>query len=74
MAFLANAISDETFGRIAKDVHLAKTNGFICQDLFENWVEFKKEHGYPLTEEESKSKPSIKSSLKDLFQTLADKL
>ncbi len=76
MAFLVNAISNEVFGEIAKDVYLAKKNPLILDDLLEKWQEFKKEHNWPLTEEEAKteSKSSIKSSLKDLFQTLADKL
>ena len=42
--------------------------------LEHKWLEYAKEHGIIKEEEEKSDKSSIKSSLKDLLQTLADKL
>lgn len=74
MALLANGVKDKEFLNISQHTHAAATNPLIMKALLDKWQDFKKEHGYPISEEEAKSKPSIESSLKDLFQALADKL
>lgn len=74
MALLANAIQEESWYEVIKAVNIAKTNPLVLGDLLDMWKEFKKEHGFPMDEEEQEKKSSIKSSLKDLLQTLADKL
>ncbi|MDE6742087.1 MAG: hypothetical protein K2J58_07130 [Muribaculaceae bacterium] len=73
-ALLANTIQEECWGEVIKAVHFVKTNPLALETLLETWTEFKKEHGFPIYEREQEKKSSVRSSLKDLFQTLADKL
>ena len=74
MALLANTIQSEAYDEIVKGVFLPKNNPLIAEGLLDTWKEFKKEHGFPMGEEEHEKKSSVMSSLKDLLQTLADKL
>lgn len=75
IALLANTIKREIYDEIVKGVFLAKNEPLAAEQLLETWKEFKKEHGYPMDEEgEPSDKPSINNFLKNLFQTLADKL
>lgn len=75
MALLANTYKDETFAEVIKATYLVKGNPVALGDLLDTWKEFKKEHGYPMDEEEeSEKKSDLKSTIKDFLHALADKL
>lgn len=75
MALLANMLRDDSYAELVKAAYLVKKNPLMLGTLLEEWAEFKKEHGWPMDEgKEPENKEGVKSFLKDLFKTIADKL
>lgn len=66
-------LEDETVKKMVNAVHEATEDPVKGLLIESKWIEYAKEHGI-IKEVEKSDKSSIKSSLKDLFQTLADKL
>lgn len=75
ISLLANTYKDENWAEVVKAAYLIKDNPLALRELIETWKEFKKEHGFPMEEEEeSEKKTDLKSTIKDFLHTLADKL
>ena len=72
-SLLTAVLKDETVKDMVNAVHEATEDPVKGLLIESKWIEYAKEHSI-IKEEENPDKSSIKSSLKDLFQTLADKL
>ena len=72
-SLLTAVLEDEVVKYVVNAVHEATENPVKGLLIESAWIEYAKKHGI-IKEEEKPDTPSIKSSLKDLFQTLADKL